>query len=167
MTVDSLRAILGALETARVRYIIIGGIAVAAHGYVRYTVDLDLVIALDPENVLAAAGALGGLGYRSMLPVKLEDLGNPEIRHRWAREKGMVVFQLVSDQHQETPVDIFVTPPFDFDVQHARALRLKLAGNVDAVVLALDELVRMKSQVDRPKDQLDVDQLRRIQEPPA
>lgn len=166
MKVDSLRAILGALQAAQVRYLIVGGFAVVAHGYVRYTVDLDLVIALDPENVHRSTQALSALGYRPLMPVSLEDLANPRKREEWASEKGMVVFQLVSDRHPETPVDIFVTMPFDFEVQHARASRWSLPGDLEAPVLALDELLAMKLRAGRPKDRVDVDHLRQIHELP-
>ena len=168
MKADSVRSILGALNTAGARYLIVGGLAVAAHGYLRYTVDLDLVIALDPENVRRSIQALAKLGYRPLMPVAMEDLAEADRRDEWVREKGMVVFQLVSDQHTETPVDIFVTVPFDFDLQLARASRLALPGNLEALVVALDELLAMKLRVARPKDQLDVEQLKRLHAlPPA
>ena len=101
-----------------------------AHGYVRYTVDLDLVVALDAENVRRATGTLARLGYKPLMPVNVDDLADPLVREQWAREKGMVVFQLVSDQHPETPVDIFVTAPFDFEAQYTAASWLRLPGGL-------------------------------------
>lgn len=38
------------LNEHEVEYLIVGGYAVAFHGYVRYTGDIDFFIALDPEN---------------------------------------------------------------------------------------------------------------------
>ncbi len=143
-----------------------GGLAVIAHGYVRYTVDLDLVIALDAENVLRSLGALAKLGYYPRVPVKIEDFANPQLREQWVYEKGMVVFQLVSDAHPETPVDVFVTTPFDFEVQYERAARLPLLGGREVPVLALDELLAMKIQAGRSKDLVDIDELRSIHELP-
>lgn len=55
MTLD-LRALLRALAEADVRYLVVGGVAVAAHGYVRATEDVDLVP--DPENLRRLANAL-------------------------------------------------------------------------------------------------------------
>ena len=51
------------LERADVRYLVAGGLAVVAHGYPRLTVDLDLVLALDPANTKRAFDALQSLGY--------------------------------------------------------------------------------------------------------
>jgi len=167
MKADSVRAVIDALHEAGARYLIVGGLAVVAHGYLRYTVDLDLVIALDADNVRRSTRALASLGYRPLMPVQIEDLEDARIREVWVREKGMVVFQLVSDRHPETPVDLFVAEPFDFEVQYAQAARLQLPGNLDAPVLALDQLLAMKARVDRPKDRVDVDHLRKLHEPPT
>ena len=121
MKVASLQAIIAALNGAEVRYLIVGGLAVVAHGYVRYTVDVDLIIALDPENTRRALGALEQLGYRPRVPVAMLDFADAQIREGWIRDKGMVVFQLVSDEHIETNVDVFVRVPFDFETQWAKA----------------------------------------------
>lgn len=61
MTLD-LRALLRALAEADVRYLVVGGVAVAAHGYVRATEDVDLVP--DPENLRRLANALVSLEAR-------------------------------------------------------------------------------------------------------
>jgi len=61
MKVSSFEAIAAALNSAGVRYIVAGGLAVNAHGYVRLTHDVDLVVRLDPENILPAFAAPAGL----------------------------------------------------------------------------------------------------------
>jgi predicted nucleotidyltransferase len=42
MKIDDVGTILRALNDANVRYLIVGGLAVVAHGYVRFTQDIDL-----------------------------------------------------------------------------------------------------------------------------
>lgn len=54
MELSHLEQIFGALNEAQVRYLVVGGLAVIAHGYVRYTNDLDLVIQLDEPNARRA-----------------------------------------------------------------------------------------------------------------
>jgi hypothetical protein len=56
-----LRALLAALHEREVRFVVIGGVAVGAHGYVRATEDLDLVPDPDPANLKLLAAALEGL----------------------------------------------------------------------------------------------------------
>ena len=133
----------------------------------RYTVDVDLVISLDTENVLRSLRALSTLGYYPRVPVRIEDFANLELREQWIREKGMIVFQLVSDAHTETPIDVFVTTPFDFEVQYERAPRLPLLGGREVPILALDELLVMKFRAGRSKDMQDVDELRSMHELPS
>ena len=58
MKLGSFDVLVQALDKGRVRYLVAGGLAVNAHGYLRFTRDVDLVIQLDPDNVIAAFRAL-------------------------------------------------------------------------------------------------------------
>jgi hypothetical protein len=53
-----LRALADALHQHQVRYVVIGGLAVAAHGYVRATKALDIVPDPDRDNLRRLANAL-------------------------------------------------------------------------------------------------------------
>lgn len=53
-----LHALLKALSDSEIRFIVIGGVAVGAHGYLRSTEDLDLVPDPDPENLARLTDAL-------------------------------------------------------------------------------------------------------------
>jgi hypothetical protein len=59
-------AILAALNARGVRYVVVGGFAVAAHGVVRATADLDLVVELEWENAAALAAALVAIDARDL-----------------------------------------------------------------------------------------------------
>jgi hypothetical protein len=74
MTQASFRKIVEALNGAGVRYMVVGGIAVIAHGYVRLTVDVDLLIQLNGANIVRALDSLAGLGYRPGEPKPVSDL---------------------------------------------------------------------------------------------
>lgn len=50
--------LVASLTGHRVDFVVIGGVALQAHGHVRTTVDLDVVAAWTPENVRRLAGAL-------------------------------------------------------------------------------------------------------------
>jgi hypothetical protein len=56
-----LRALLATLHKNKVRFVVIGGVAVGAHGFLRSTEDLDLVPDPDPENLKRLTAALGEL----------------------------------------------------------------------------------------------------------
>ena len=141
-----------------------GGVAVNAHGYGRLTQDLDLVIRLDPGVVTRAFAALGQLGYRPRVPVTAEGFGDPVRRQQWIDEKGMFVLSFHSDEHRETPVDVFVKEPFDFDEEFARALQEEVAPGVPVRILCLSTLLKLKREVGRPQDLADVAELERLHE---
>ena len=62
MSEFDLRSLLQELHDRDVRFIVIGGVAVGAHGYVRATADLDLVPDPDPANLDRLVKALDSLG---------------------------------------------------------------------------------------------------------
>lgn len=61
MSEFDLRALLASLHERDVRFVVIGGVAVGAHGYVRATEDLDLVPDPDPANLERLVAALAEL----------------------------------------------------------------------------------------------------------
>ena len=111
MEARSVRSITKALNDAGVRYLIVGGLAVNVHGYVRMTRDLDLVVALDPGNIRRCLATLLAEGYQLAVPVSVEEFADPGMRARWREEKGMLVLKLWSDAHARTPIDIFIYEP--------------------------------------------------------
>jgi hypothetical protein len=160
MKLASLEAILSVLRSADVRYLIVGGLAVAAHGHGRATFDLDLVVQLLPANAARALSALESLGYRPTAPVPAAHFTEAHHRESWIRDKNMVVFQMHSDKHPETRIDLFVSEPFDFDIEYDRAMIGDILPDLPARFVCLDTLLLMKEQAGRPKDLEDVRQLR-------
>jgi hypothetical protein len=141
---------------------IAGGLAVNAHGVLRFTKDLDLVIQLIPENISRAFSALEGLGYRPSVPVTATQFADAEQRREWLEQKGMQVLQFWSDSHRETPVDVFVDEPFSFDEEYERALLKPLYGTVAVRFVSLPTLIKMKREVGRPEDLNDIEQLSKL-----
>lgn len=164
MKLASLEAIARALSEANVRYLVVGGLAVAAHGYGRATFDIDLVIQLEPDNVRRALGKLESLGYRPLAPVAARDFADPATREAWVRDKRMVVFQLHSELHRETRIDLFVNEPFDFDIEYDNALAGQILPGLEVRFVRLETLLRMKEMAGREKDREDVRQLKKLLE---
>ena len=82
------------------------------------------------------------------------------MRESWIRDKRMKVLQFWSDAHIETPVDVFVTEPFDFDNEYRRALLKPLYGKIPVRIVTIPTLIRMKEAADRPQDRIDIEHLR-------
>jgi hypothetical protein len=154
--------IVQALNGAGVRYLVVGGLAVNAHGFLRYTNDVDLVIQLESANLLTALRALAGLGYRPKHPVTAEQFADAGLRESWIEGKDMLVFPLWGDQRVETPIDILVREPFDFETEWPKAVRGEVSEGVFAPFVALATLVALKRKAGRPQDLADLSQLRLI-----
>ncbi len=163
MKVAGVEAVARALNEARVEYLIVGRAAVVAHGYGRQTQALDLVISLEPDSIHRAFAALAWIGYRPRVPVTSEGFADPRQRLRWIEEKGMTVLNFHSDSHRETPVDLFVTEPFDFPTEHRLAVVEDIAPGVSMRFVRLEELVCMKLEAGRPQDLADVAELRMLE----
>ena len=157
----SIEAIVRALNDTGIRYLMVGGLAVNAHGYARMTRDVDLVIQLEPSNTERGLRALLDAGYRLMIPEPPEAFADPAKREAWRREKGMIVLKLWSDEHRRTPVDVFVYEPFPFDREYEAAVWVEVAAGLKAPVVSLPTLLQMKREAGRPRDLDDINELQR------
>lgn len=160
MKLASFDVLVSALQQAGVRYLIAGGLAVNAHGYLRFTKDVDVVVRLVPGNIERAFAVLADLGYRPLVPVTAAQFADAPTREGWIRDKGMQVLQFWSDVHRETPVDMFVQEPFDFEGEFRRSLAKSL-GQIEVRFVTIPTLIRMKQAADRPQDRIDIEYLRK------
>ena len=164
MKLSSFESVVRALTEARVPFILVGGLAVNAHAYGRQTWDVDLVIKLQNDTILRAFEALESLGYRPRVPVTAEGFSDPDQRARWIAEKGMTVLNFHSDGHRETPVDVFVSEPFDFETEYGSAIVEDIAPGVPVRILRLEALIDLKLAAGRPQDMADIAELRSLHE---
>jgi hypothetical protein len=158
----SIEAIIRSLNAEGVRYLVVGGLAVVAHGYVRLTVDVDVVLDMDEGNLRRAVAALSRLGYRPRAPVAFEQFCDARARATWVREKGMTVFSLFSPQHEMTEVDLFVEAPFDFARAYSSAVRKEVAPGASATFASKKDLIDLKKRAGRAQDLQDIEQLRAL-----
>lgn len=162
MELRSVEAIAKALKAENIRYIVVGGLAVNAHGFERFTQDIDLVVSLDPDNIRRALYALIGIGYRPSVPISPEDFANEENRLRWHEENSMLVLKLWSDEHRRTPVDVFIREPFDFSTEWDRVVFNKISDDAELPILSYEALILMKQEAGREKALLDISALRKL-----
>ena len=162
MAATDLERIFAALEAGGVRYLVVGGVAVVLHGHLRFTADLDLVLAMDAGNLRRALDALSQLGYRPRAPVSLDEILDPVTRKRWIEEKRMTVLSFASPVMPTTEVDLFATEPFPFEAAYERALHAQLQG-ISVTVASLHDLIALKRSAGRPQDLEDVQILEAIE----
>lgn len=148
-----LRSLLEALNEERVRFVVIGGVAVGAHGYPRATADLDLVPDPDPENLDRLVSSLASLdatlptaGGRPFDPAgdagAIRRGGNVTADTRFG---GLDVVQLAQGVPAYSTLD-------------EDAVESDLLG-VPVRVCSLSRLREMKRAHHRPQDQADLENL--------
>lgn len=157
----NVREIFGALDAASVDYVVVGGLAVILHGYLRATADLDLAIGLSPDNAGRAMRSLASIGLRPRLPVAAEDFADAEKRQDWLSNRNMRVFPMWDPANPLRSVDVFIDEPIAFDQLLADAVIKDLDG-LRVPVASIAHLIEMKRIAGRARDLDDIDKLQQI-----
>ncbi len=151
-----------ALGDAGVQYVVVGGVAVVLQGYARMTLDIDLVVHLEDENLSRAIDALERAGMKPLLPVRARDFADEKTRRDWTENRNMLVFTMRDDSlRPPLVVDIFAREPFPFDEFWRRATPVVI-GHQEVRVASIADLVQMKQDSGRPKDLDDIANLTEI-----
>ena len=133
------------LATNDVRFIVVGGLAVAYCGYVRATDDLGLLIDPKPDNVRRRLRVLEAFGEGSAEELNASDFG--------VEEGAIRVIE-------SFPVDLFTQMSgYTYDDLIGKTDK-RSVQDVSLRHLNLDGLILLKKDSYRPKDQLDVQALR-------
>jgi hypothetical protein len=149
------------LNTAEVRYVVVGGLATLLHGHARATADVDLVVDLAPEEAAKMIQALVTRGFRPQVPVAPEQFADSTVREVWHREKHMRAFSLVDPANPMRVVDLLLKPEVPFGELFARSQEVML-NQTKIRIASLDDLILLKRQAGRPQDLADVKQLEAI-----
>lgn len=150
------------LDRRRVRYVVVGGVALVLHGVVRLTVDLDLMVQLERGNLTTFIEAMEGLGYRPRVPVAARDFVEPDNRKRWQTEKGMAVFSFFHPIDHGKLIDVFVDEPIDFDEVDRAKITVK-AADFPIPVISIAHLKHLKTLAGRSQDLADIEALEAIE----
>jgi hypothetical protein len=153
--------LLQSLSGESVQYVLVGGLAVQLHGFMRSTFDIDLVLAMNDDNLARFIAVAKRYGLVPSMPVPIDSLRNTDQIDQWHREKGMLAFALREPQIGGSMVDILVRPNVPFEQLMANAV----AGELFAQkiwIASIDDLITMKRIANRAKDQLDIAALEKI-----
>lgn len=139
---------LSSLNESRVRYLVIGAHALAAHGAPRYTGDLDVWVDAKPINAKRVLAALKAFGFGSVKGLAVEDFQNPEM--------------VVMLGNPPVRIDLLTSiSGCSFERAWKRRLKTTLGGQ-PVSVLSREDLRANKLAAGRPKDLLDVETLAQL-----
>lgn len=150
-----------ALEREQVRYLVVGGVAVNLHGVGRFTVDVDLMLALDERNLSHFIAAVEPFQVKPVVPVKLEDFKDERKVRSWIEDKGMLAFALRPADPTAPTVDVLVKPVVPFEEAYARRVDRSL-GDVTVRIAAIEDIIRLKTNTGRQKDEADIKALTQL-----
>ena len=155
MTTPFLIRVCEALATRNVRYAIVGGHAVALHGAVRGTIDVDVALKWSRSSLVRAEKALADLGLVSQLPLTADDVF--QYRDEYVRNRNLIAWSFCHPQDPSEQVDLIV----NYDLT-GRKLRKIDVGSIRVSVLNKSDLIEMKQASGRPQDLEDVAALERL-----
>jgi hypothetical protein len=132
------------LNANAAKYVVVGGYAVAYHGYVRYTGDLDVFVELSADNAVKLVRALRDFGFNL-----------PQLEPALFLRKGRIVRMGYEPMRLEVLNEIDGVS-FQECYRHRRRAKL---GNLTVHFIALPQLIQNKRASGRQKDLADVEAL--------
>ena len=149
------------LSANGVDYVLVGGLAVALHGYQRVTMDVDVVLAMDEANLDRFIAAATKAGLHPTVPVPIGSLRQPDLIDQWHHEKGMLAFSLRGSGAVATVIDVLMKPKVPYGDLRRDALMVDI-GPYRIPIASIDHLLEMKTGTGLGKDAVDVEELRKL-----
>jgi hypothetical protein len=141
--------LLAKLARAEVKFIIVGGVAVALNGFVRTTEDVDILIESSVENIRRMLDELIDFGEGHARELSIDDFSDSEGAVRIIEDFPLDVFTVLRGQRYTDLVGSTKTTRID---------------DVDVRYLDAEALIALKRDSQRDQDRIDVSALRSIQE---
>jgi hypothetical protein len=151
-----IQGMLEALVAEGVEFLLIGGVAVGFHGYVRATKDVDVVPSPDSENLARLANVPRGLGAEIE---GREELGDAELPD----PLDPAALALGGNWVLRTRLGRFDVQWIGDDALWERLSPAAISaeiGNLTVRVVGYEDLVALKSEAGRPEDLADLKRLR-------
>lgn len=141
---EDYKDMLHALSTEKVRFILVGAYALAAHGYPRATMDIDIWVMPSPQNAEAVLRALRRFG------APLHNLTKEDL------QKDGTIFQIGVAPRR---IDIITAASgLKFEEVFQNSIAINIEG-IEVHIPSIDDLIRNKRATMRTKDLADAEAL--------
>ena len=148
------------LQDKKVRYLMVGGVAVNLYGISRATGDVDLMLDMEKENILNFVSVMKELGLKPKVPVKAEELADPEKVKLWRKEKNMKVFSFMHPDNPYITIDVMTENYLNFNKSYKNRTETKAWG-IRINIVSKEDLIKLKQIAGRPTDLADIEALRK------
>ena len=149
------------LNKNKIKYIIVGGLAVNIHGIPRATYDIDLLLDMSNENLEKFIFFMKKLGFKPKIPVKIENLLSKEKRKKWIEEKNMKAFSLYNPKFTITEIDVVINTSISYKDAIKNVVYKKIR-NIILPVISIKDIIKMKTASARKQDIADIEMLKKL-----
>jgi predicted nucleotidyltransferase len=149
------------LNNKKIKYIVVGGMAVNFLGVPRATYDIDLLLYLEDKNLKKFLNLLKQWDFKPRVPVDIMDFADKKKRDDWIKNKNMKAFNLINPDWAIREIDIIIDTPVDYKKAIKSVKNIKFY-NVVVPTISIDNLILMKSKSNRDQDKADIRNLRKL-----
>jgi len=153
--------IITAFNKEKIKYIIVGGVAVNLYGIPRMTYDLDLILDLEDANLTKFLKLLKKWGFKPKLPMDIMDFANKEKRNAWIKDKNIKAFNLINSDWAMSEIDVIINTPVNYEKGIKNVNYIPL-GNISVPIISMEDLIIMKQRSSRHQDKTDIKYLLEI-----
>lgn len=147
--------LISTLNTNKIPYALTGGYAVALHGVVRATMDIDLVLMIETEVFEKFATIMKELGLQSRIPILAKEL--VEFREEYINKRNLIAWSFVNYKDPSQVVDVLITE----DIRNLKIETINV-GQLKLKIVSVKDLIRMKQISARPQDLIDITNLKNL-----
>lgn len=151
------------LNKAKVKYLVVGGVAVNLYGYLRFTGDLDLLLTLNKENLSKMDKIMKKLKYSERLPVSIFALSDEKQMKKWLKEKNLRAYTFNPPKNNPLQIDIIIEDSLKFG-SYEKKKNVKMMGSLKIPVVSIEDIIKMKKRANREKDILDLKVIKYLSE---
>ena len=144
----------------KVKYVIVGGIAINLLGSFRNTADMDILVEMSDKNLAKVVTILKKQGFSVKQSVDPMGIADKDTRKNWIENKHMKAFNFYKDEELKE-IDIIIETPVSYE-QAQRTVVYVRCGQMKLPVISIDNLIKMKRKSGRAIDKADIEELKEI-----
>ncbi len=161
MSDSFLKNIIIALAENKVNFIIFGGVAIVLHGVERMTLDLDISISHEEENIKKFLKVMKQFHLTPRAPIPEDTLLSTELLNYIIKEKNAIAFTFIDKENPYKQVDVLIHPDLAYEKWIHKSEHIELFG-YDICILSAKAIIELKQKLKKPRDKdlMDIKELK-------
>ena len=143
------------LRKYSIPYAVVGGHAVAIHGAIRGTLDVDIIIKWSKTNLEAFEKAMNEIGLVSRTPINAADLFKNKAEY--LKAKNLIAWNFYNPANLSEQIDLIIEPTLG----SKKTVTKNIKGE-SVVFISKSDLIEMKKLSGRKQDLIDIEALEKL-----